>query len=60
MPIVWNFKLKTTNVNIYSIEEGVNDAFNNSLIQCDIGFFYIDGDQPMTTEFKNQILLLIY
>ena len=57
MPIVWNFKLKTTNVNIYSIEEGINDAFNNSLIQCDIGFFYIDGDQPMTTEFKNQILL---
>ena len=59
MPIVWNFKLKKTNVNIYNIEEG-NDAFNNSLIQCDIGFFYIDGDKPISTEFKNQILLVIY
>lgn len=57
MPIVWNFKLKTTNVNIYSIEEGIDGAFNNSLIQCDIGFFYVDGEQPMSAEFKNQILL---
>lgn len=57
MPIIWNFKMKTTNVNIYSIEPEINDAFNNSLIQCDIGLFYIDGDNSINTELKNQILL---
>ncbi len=51
MPIIWNFKMKTTNVNIYSIESKINDAFNNSLIQCDIGLFYINGDNSINTEF---------
>lgn len=57
MPIIWNFKMKGRNVNIYSIEPRINDVFNNSLIQCEIGLFYIDSETSVGNELKNQILL---
>ena len=61
MPIIWNLKLDKKQINIYSIENEVNDTFNNSLVHCKLGLFYINyknnNKTSLEAEFKNQILL---
>ena len=61
MPVIWNFKLDKKQVNLYSIEGEINDTFNNALVQCNVGLFYInyktDSKTSLEAEFKNQILL---
>ena len=61
MPIIWNLKLDKKQINIYSIENEINDTFNNSLVHCKLGLFYINyknnNKTSLETEFKNQILL---
>ena len=61
MPVIWNFKLDKKQVNLYSIEKEINDTFNNALVQCNVGLFYINYKANSKTcleaKFKNQILL---
>ena len=61
MPIIWNLRLDKKQINIYSIENEVNDTFNNSLVHCKLGLFYINyknnNKTSLEAEFKNQILL---
>lgn len=61
LPIIWNFKLDNKKVNLYSIENEVNDTFNNALVHCNVGLFYINYEtnnkNSLELKFKNQILL---
>ena len=61
MPIIWNFKMDKRNINIYSIDDEINDIFNNALVQCNVGLFYIkyktSGKNKLDIGLKNQILL---
>lgn len=61
MPMIWNFKMDKKDINIYSIGDEINDIFNNALMQCNVGLFYInyktDGKNSIETNLKNQILL---
>ena len=57
--LIWNFNLnkKQTVVNLFSIENELNNQFSECISQCEIALFYINEDDINSVDLKTKILL---
>ena len=57
--LVWNFNLKKkqTSVNLFSVENGLNNQFSECISQCEIALFYMNEEDIESDELKTNILL---